>query len=237
MHTPTPDEVLASSMSALSNPIRIALLRALRRPLALNEIEVRATEEGSDRPLARQSIRRHLDVLLEHGLVLARPAERSYGSTVEFVTNHQRAFLLSDELLRLARLRPLVEPSVETVGGAAPRVAAAEGPRLILVRGADEGATFDLRPTEGAHEWAIGRRRGLAVTLEYDPAISAENSRIAWRGGAHWISDNPTSRNGTFVNFARLARGEEVPLRHGALVGVGRSLLTYWTEPARPGAP
>ncbi len=224
-----PESTLAASLAALGSPVRLRIIRVLRRPSALNEIEIRSPEpDGHERPLARQGVRRHLDVLIDAGLVSVRDVHRDYGDTVEFVTNHQRMFLLSEELRALARVRPAVEPEGPTVAEGAGWSAGGSGPRLVLVKGAEDGAAFDLAPQGAEATWVVGRRRDADVSLEYDPSVSAEHAYVRWARGAHWIEDRPSNRNGTFHNFRRLPPGGSARLAHGDLIGVGRSLLLYW---------
>lgn len=228
--TPHPDTQLAALLGALASGTRLSILRTLRQPKALAEIEVRPPEEGgTGRALARQTVREHLDRLIQSGLVTTREVDRDYGATVEFLVNHQAVYAMSEELRGLARLRPAVEPEAMTVVAPREETPTARGPALVVVKGLDEGTTFDLRPRPtGPSEWVIGRRRGLAVTLDFDPYISTENARVAWDGTAHFIEDLPESRNGTTVNFRPIPKATRHPLRHGDIIGVGRSLLVYW---------
>ena len=224
------DAALARALGALASPVRIALLRQLQTPRVLREIEVKATDgDASARNISRQAVREHLDRLMETGVVVARETEREYGTTLEYSLNHQALFALSEEFRALARLRPAAEPHMVTVTGGRPAAAAPpEGPSLVLVKGVDEGRTFDLRPpAAGRREWVIGRRRGLDISLDFDPFISTENSAIVWEDGVHAVVDLPESRNGTMVNFKPLPKGARHPLRVGDLIGVGRSLLMF----------
>lgn len=223
-----PDVRLAHALAALATPTRIALMRALRTPRILAEIEVKSHEPGSQRNLARQTVRQHLDVLLDAHMVSAHETERSRGETHEFVLNHQAVYALSEDLRALARLRPLVEPSMETAAANVGGAPAMRRPCLVLVKGLDEGTSFDLRPENGRHEWTIGRRRGAEVSLDFDPFVSSENSRIAWIDGAHYLENVPGSRNGTMHNFRPVEDGRRQRLQQGDVVGVGRSLLVYW---------
>lgn len=228
MESPKAEDVpLAQALSALGSPTRLALMRAIRVPCTLHEISVGSLEGVPDRPLARQTVTGHLERLMEVGVISSRQVMRSYGETSEFVVNHQALFGLSEEVRRLARLRPAVEPTVETIHGGVERPSDVARPCLVLVRGLDEGATFDLRPGQ-AQEWVIGRRRGVAVSLDFDPSISSQNSIITWQGGHHELQNDASSRNGTSLNFRRLRDDEKTPLRHGDLIGVGRVLLLYW---------
>lgn len=228
--SPPDEERLAETFATLGNPLRLALLRELRTPRALREIEVRGHRADAGRTVARQTVKEHLDRLLQAGFAIAREAERPYGATREFLVNHQALFALSEQVKDLARLRALVEPPVPT----APRNAASsppsEGARLVLVKGLEEGVTFDLRPRPGGPaRWIVGRRRGVAVSLDFDPYLSGENSLLTWDGMRHLLEDLPGSRNGTRVNYRRLEPEERHPLRHGDLVHVGGCALLYWT--------
>lgn len=226
---PSPqDESLATALGALSSPTRLQILRALRTPKTLAEIHVRAPE--ADRNIARQTVREHLNKLIQVGMVATREVDRAYGDTVEFIANHQTIFALSEEMRGLSRVRPMLEPDAATVHSpSAERAVEAPGARLAMVKGLDEGTTFDLRPPGARGEWVVGRRRGIAISLDFDPYVSSENSRILWDGSSHLIEDLPDSRNGTTLNFRRLSRGEIHPLRHGDVVGVGRCLLVFWS--------
>jgi len=225
---------LAETLSALGSPARLAILGQLRAARTLREIEVHAVEPGAraeraERTLSRQAIREHLDRLVEIGVVIPREAERTYGATVEYLLSQQKLFAVSEEFRSLARLRPVAEPGGVTIS-AEPSSSAYElsGPCLIMVKGLEEGTTFDLRPTgPGPAEWVIGRKRGLAVSIDFDPYVSTENTLIYAEGGAHFVKDLPDSKNGTTLNFRPLAKGKAHVLRTGSLIGIGRTLLMF----------
>lgn len=224
------DEALSRSLSALAHPSRLALLRQLRTPRTLREIQLQSsTPDAVIRSISRQAVREHLDKLLVIGVVNAREAEREYGEATEYSLNHQAIYALSEEFRNLARLRPASEPVAATVErrpAAAPEPLA--GPCLVLVKGLDEGRTFPLpAPKSGRRVWTIGRRRGLDVSLDFDPFVSTENAIVLWEDGQYVVEDLPESRNGTVVNFAPLPKGERRPLRTSDLIGVGRSLLMF----------
>jgi DNA-binding transcriptional ArsR family regulator len=232
------DTQLAAALAALANPVRLALLRQLRRPHVLTEIRVRAVETSrgpgpADRTLARQSVREHLGKLLEIGAVEARDVKRESGPAVEYILNHQTLFSLAEEFRGLARLRPTAELGAQTLRG--PPAAEAPlpaGPCLVLVHGLEEGKTYALTPpASGTRTWSIGRRRGVAVSLDFDPYVSAEHSAVVWADGAHWLEDIPENRNGTLLNFRPMPRGGRHHLATGDLVGVGRSILMFRGAP------
>jgi sigma-54 dependent transcriptional regulator, acetoin dehydrogenase operon transcriptional activator AcoR len=73
-------------------------------------------------------------------------------------------------------------------------------------------------------ELAIGREGTVAGPLALaDTEVSRRHAIIA-RDGAAWTVADSGSRNGTFVNGARVERAR---LEHGGLVRVGRTLLLY----------
>lgn len=220
------EATLSTALGALGNPLRLRLLRQLRAPKVLRDVALASEEDG--RPLARQTVTSHLDRLVEAGLVVARTTEREYGPTTEYVLNHQVVFFLAEELRTLSRLRPAAEPDVVTMHGDARGRPVALGPCLLLVKGAEEGATFPLAARRGEpRAWVLGRRRGVEVCLDFDPYLSSENSIVRWDGATYHVEDLPQSRNGTSVNFAPIPRGSRAPLAHGDIVGVGRSLLEF----------
>lgn len=223
MATSEADERLCGGFVALSNPVRLEILRMLRRPLILRDIHT------DERVISRQAIRKHLDTLLDAGLIQTREAAGEFRDTTEFFLNHQRLFDVAEDVRTLARLRPAAEPDVETIRSRVEQEPARQrtGPGLLLVKGADEGAFFPLDEA-GKAEWIVGRRRGVDVPLDYDGSVSSENARISWAKDRHWIEDVRGSRNGTMLNLRRLTDGQRVALERGDVIGVGRSTLVYW---------
>lgn len=221
------DERLCEALAALANPLRLALVRKLRTPRPLGDIDLRAADGEDARPLSRQGIKEHLTRLIEPGIVRVVPGGADGRSPVQYVTDHQAIFSLAEETRLLARNRPTVEPDVQTV-----RVPSDPGasrmPRdcLVLVKGLDEGRVFDLSP-QRARSWLVGRRRTAAVCLDFDAQVSSENALIEWDGSHHTLRDLPGSRNGTTLNLAPLPKDAAVRLSHGDLVGAGRTLLLY----------
>jgi len=72
-----------------------------------------------------------------------------------------------------------------------------------------------------------------------DTEVSTKHVKVDRRGGALRVSD-AGSRNGTWVNGARLATGDVTPLENGAVLRVGRTLFVFREafvgslEPASP---
>lgn len=239
------DDALSRSLNALAHPSRLALLRQLRTPKTLREIQLRSqapSERGlaspshamgndeAGRSISRQAVREHLDRLIAIGVVHVREATRDYGETTEYSLNHQSLFAIAEEFRGLARLRPATEPVAATVERRAgsPEAERAEGPCLVLVKGLDEGRSFSLAPPpSGRRQWAIGRRRGLDVSLDFDPFVSTENALVVWDNGRYHVQDLPDSRNGTTLNFQPLPKGEKRELKTSDVIGVGRTLLLF----------
>lgn len=220
---------MARGLEALANPTRLALLRRLCEPKILADIEVESAEHPG-RNLSRQSVAKHLHLLMEAGIVLDQVPPSDGREGPGYITNHQAIFALAEEVRDLARRRPVVEVSRATIAGNRSRGQRIKGRCAVVVRGLEEGRVFSLEPPADTPEadWIIGRKRGLPVSLDFDPYISAENSLVSWNGKDHLLSDLPQSRNGTLLNFESVPKGKNAVLRHGDIIGVGRSLLVYW---------
>lgn len=226
---PVDVERLATLLSALAYPTRLEILRVLRFPHTLGEIRVPAHRDAADhpdRPAAKQTVQRHLDTLMEAGLVRADPVTQGGKEVPSYLIVAQRLYSVLEEMRRLVLTYARYGTGPDQTGTVAFGGPAADttGPRLVLVHGAYEGRTYPL--AAGTHDgWSIGRRRGLAVSLDYDPYVTAENSRILDDGGRFLIEDLG-SKNGTFVNWHPVGKSP-VALDSGDVVGVGRSLLVF----------
>jgi DNA-binding transcriptional ArsR family regulator len=224
-------DLLAEALEVLASPVRLRILKQLRRPKTLHEIEVPpgVQESSPGRNIARQTVTKHLKRLVEIRAVSVRRVRRDQGETAEYTINHQRLFALSEEFRALARLRPGAEPTDPTQEALrqSPDFVI-KGPCLVLVKGLDEGRTFSLdSSTRTAREWLIGRRRGLAVSLDFDPFVSSEHARLHLSASAYSVEGLPESRNGTQLNFELLQPGKPHQLATGDLIGVGKSILMF----------
>lgn len=226
---------LAEYLKALGNPNRLELLYALRTPRSVGDIELHpeAVREGEnpERAISHQAVRDHLAKLRAIGVVAVQRSERNGNIVDEYVLNHPKLFAIVEELRLLGELRA-PEPAAPLATIAAEREPAPTrdtGPRFVLVRGQGEGRVFPLRKeTLGADRgWIIGRKRGLAVSLDYDPFVSGENAEVLLNGAGFTLMDLRTSRNGTLHNFKAMDRGGSAPLRDGDIVGVGRTNLVF----------
>lgn len=220
---------LAKLLEAIANPTRLALLRQLRRSPTVGEIRVRAEQSRDglpeDRPMARQGVRQHLERLVEAGFAQGRPGWRGEQEVEEYVVLHQRLFALAEDLRQLGDLRPYdAAPGPETSDVHEPEPQPLpRGPCLVVVHGLGEGRAFRLGPDE--REWLVGRARGIAASLDYDPYVSSRHARLYRDADAIHVEDMPGSRNGTYLNWARLKGPER--LRHGDIIGLGKSLLLF----------
>lgn len=218
-------EALAERLVPLASAPRLKLLRFLTQPHYLEEI-------ASHLGLTRQAARKHLDQLVEIGVLDRKSGVRETGAVTEYIVNPQALFLIYDEFEKLASLRRSEEPETlsRTVaeGGRRSPASPADGPCLTIVRGLDVGRRARL-PREGGREWIAGRDPTVDFVLPYDPYASNRHAAIRLERGRYVLTDL-RSTNGTFRNFEMLARGGEVEIAHGDLVGLGRTLLVFWDQ-------
>jgi DNA-binding transcriptional ArsR family regulator len=214
-------EALARDLEPLGNAKRLELLHFLMRPHYLEEV-------ASHLKMARQAAQKHVDQLLELGVIRKQPGRRESGPVVEYVLVPQRLFTLGEEFQKLGVMKPITAEEVlmrTQVVTKAPKAApAAEGPALVAVHGMKVGQVWRLAP--GTGPWTIGRDADRTICLDYDPFVSNRHAEVALRGGRLALVD-AFSTNGTLLNWQRLERGGEAPLRPGDVVGVGKSLLVF----------
>ncbi|HLE48135.1 MAG TPA: FHA domain-containing protein [Candidatus Thermoplasmatota archaeon] len=227
-------ERLGQYMRALSVPTRILLLQMLQRPHTPAELRIppfrRDPEFRRDRTLSRQTVAEHLRRLEQVGLVRSRATRRSGQRTVEYVVNSERLFAMVDDFRRLALIRSaaLTNEDTDTEHGtmpAEPRPREAQvvpGPALVLVAGPYEGQAFAL---DGRGPWLVGRSPAAVVRLGFDPFVSASNAEVRREPDGFLLTSLASGRNGTTLNWRRIAPGLGVPLLAGDTIGVGRSLL------------
>src|SRR4029077_6437324 len=91
-------------------------------------------------------------------------------------------------------------------------------PRLIVIKGADEGKQFEL--TEAVH--GVGRDAHNAIRL-HDTEISRRHAEFRLVNGNYRLIDIG-SANGTYVNNQQV---QDVELRPGDHIRVGQSILVY----------
>lgn len=220
---------LAEDLTALAYPLRLQLLDVLETPHILSDIRLsphrRDDAANPERPAAKQTVLAHLDKLVETGLVKPGEVERLGKTLTTYATNPQRLYAVAEELRRLVVRHGGRGAGHDATGtlraGDAPP--ARGGARVVLVHGAYEGRAYALP----APEAIVGRAPGLAVSLDYDPYVSATNAALE-QNVSGWQVRDLGSKNGTSVNWRPLPRDGAHPLAHGDILGVGRSLLVFY---------
>lgn len=228
-----PFDGLAAVLELIASPVRLQLLHGLREPKRLNEIRVQAARSVADerpgRAISRQSVKKHLDRLMDGGLVRRLP-DGDGESGDRYVLSHDRLFALLDEVRQLVRLRPVVEALAveETMEGSSDepgRAPPSEGPRLRVTYGRDDGMGHPLLGPPGSL-WRIGRAPSCDIVLDYDPFASAVNS-VVERTATGFVVQDEGARNGTAVNGVRLVAGGSRALTPGDVVRVGRTTFVF----------
>jgi DNA-binding transcriptional ArsR family regulator len=220
---------LSGLLGALAYPVRLELLDRLRHPLSLGEIKVGALRDlgagGLDRAAAKQTVAKHLQRLVEVGLVRVEKQESGGRQVPLYNVVPPALYALVEELRDLSVFRVTDQGHDLTASlSAAPRPPMVKGPHFVLVHGIFEGKHYGLDHGESA---TIGRHPSCTVRLEYDPYISGVNTHIEPMEDGLCIRDDPQSKNGTWLNWIPLAKGTAEPLVSGDLVGVGRSRLLF----------
>lgn len=225
---------IAARLRPLGSPVRLRLLRFLTQPHYLEEI-------ARYLRMNRYAAKRHVDVLVEIGLIRSVASERESGPVRDYLVEPQSIFELYDGVRALGELRPAPETFAQTLPGVLTRTKAAgvpttprrvsgTTPYLVAVYGAEIGRAFPLVPKrEASPHWTLGRDPKSDVPLDLDPFASNRHARVA-QHGIEYVLVDAYSTNGTWLNWERLAEGESVPLRHGDIVGVGKTLLVFHRE-------
>lgn len=215
-------DALARDLAPLGYAKRLELLHFLVRPHYLEEV-------ASHLKMARQAAQKHIDQLLDIGVIKKQPGQRASGPVVEYVVVPQRLFVLAEEFSKLGVLKPLgaTEEALyrtQAVTRAPKAAAALPGPALVMVHGNKTAVSFRLGPPPGP--WTIGRDADRTICIDYDPFVSNRHAEVKLKDGQHVLVDT-FSTNGTMLNWEPLPRGGESPLRPGDVVGVGKSLLVF----------
>jgi DNA-binding transcriptional ArsR family regulator len=215
------DESLANYLRALAHTNRIKALRYVVRPHHLEEI-------ASHLGVARQTAHEHLQTLLESGLVTTRRGQGERGPVVEYVVAPATLFRVWELIGELGDLEP-ENPADENVrlrtqvsdGGRAGAPRERELPRLVVVHGLRIGSTALL---DGPGPWLLGRDPAAHLCVEHDAFASQRHAEIR-REGQRFVLRDLHSTNGTFLDWARLGRGEDRPVENGSLLCIGHTLV------------
>lgn len=115
---PYTDDELAKALDALSNPVRLAILRALEEPRCLSQIGISpsgsARASGRGEILARQTVKQHLDRLAGAGIVVANKVSRKKGETTEYVLNPHALAGIAEAFQQLAQVFAKADLVTET---------------------------------------------------------------------------------------------------------------------------
>lgn len=224
-------EALATDLKALAHEKRVRLLAFLLEPRSLEEM---ASELG----VARQTAHEHVQQLLDVGLV-AR-LERAEGRAgMTFVAVPARIFQLYESVGELGGLtaEPDIRPDRVMLTQAdaakgAPAVRDADMPRLVVVHGMRIGRT---RILQGDGPWLLGRDPHASICVDYDPYASAKHAEVRRAPGGGFLLADLYSSNGTVVDDRTLPRGASERLENGAIVRIGRTLISFRQPPPPQG--
>ena len=207
-------DALATQLAVIASPVRLALLDRLVSPAFAPDLE---TEFG----ITRQSLKRHLDQLLEAGLLEAQEAKRGIFPAIQYASSATGVFALKEAIAALAT-PPAASQAPETVPSRmAPQPTSGRGPGLVAVHGRRRGEWFRLDPLRVS---TIGRDEANDVALPWDPFASGRHALLS-RTAHAWSVRDLNSRNGTFVEFELVPKGTEAPLVPGDILGIGKSIF------------
>ncbi len=225
-HEDSPDsgpdlEALAQRLRPLGNASRLLLIDMLSQPLYVEEIAAKLN-------MSRPGARKHLDALVDIGVLRKRVGRRDSGPVVEYMLDRAGLFQIQVQFAEVgARKNPpadnqttrtlLAEIPSRNNGGSA----GIPQPSLTVVRGIDEGRIYCLGNTSNK-VWRLGRGPETDIQLDYDPFVSTRHAEIVVQEQGLVLTDL-YSKNGTYVNWRRMRPGVEVPLARGDIVGVGKT--------------
>jgi pSer/pThr/pTyr-binding forkhead associated (FHA) protein len=113
------------------------------------------------------------------------------------------------------------------------RIDAAGRGRPFLVLRDDGGAQTLVDLGGGGERLSIGRTATNAISLPWDGEVSRLHAELECIAGEWTIADDGLSRNGTFVNGARI--GGRHRLRDGEVIRVGNTTIAYQRPEAGEG--
>lgn len=207
-------EQLAQRFKALSNPERLAILRATVQPQTHDELARRLG-------MSRQAVAKHLRSLRGGGLLVERSGHRER-SVKEYAVDAAELHLLAHDALRLVQARRRADeayamPTVSPSEGPGPAVAALASPALAILRGGAIAACIALGGP--GTRWVLGRSPQCEVVLD-DKRVSLRHAVVQREPQGFLVADLE-SRNGTAVNGQPLGRGGRGWVRPGDVLGLG----------------
>lgn len=216
-----PHERLAALLSSLANPVRLRLVQRLQRPAFIPDL-------AREFSLTRQALKKHLDALVDAGIVSASARRRGVLPASLYVADPTGFFALREMVADLG-LSPTSawEPRPTMLVGQAGHGMAGRGTGLLMVHGDRPGRWF---PLAGGTLWTLGREAKAEVALPYDGYASQRHAALRRTQDA-WEVTDLHSTNGTAVNFVPLRRGASLPVGHGDVLTVGRTHLALRVSP------
>jgi DNA-binding transcriptional ArsR family regulator len=216
------DDALPEVLETLGNPGRLGLMRQMRRPRRVADLDLRAAGAERVGRASRQAVQHHLRKLLAAGLVEMHSRGAAFVGN-EYLVSQRQLFAVTEQLRDLVRPEPddALDQGETRAGIPLQRPPAPGARSLVLVHGVEEGRSW---PLPSSRPLRIGRARACDVRIDYDPFASATHAQVEDGPQGAWLTD-AGSRNGTYLNWQRLGRGEKRPLVAGDAIGVGRSIL------------
>jgi FHA domain len=105
------------------------------------------------------------------------------------------------------------------------------GTPFLAMRDGDGGLRL-IALDPGSSELILGRREGMDVSLPWDAEVSGVHAELRRLGEEWTVADDGLSRNGTFLNGARI--GGRQRLRPWDRLLVGHTIVAYCHKPAEP---
>lgn len=192
--------------------MRVRLLGYLRRPHPVREV---AAFLG----ISRQAARKHVDQLLDGGWVTRLLHDDK--TTVDYLLNTQTLVRLQLQLEGLCGL--LQENPENDVQDASDETG--RGPCMTVVRGHPVGKRYPLRSNRPL---TIGRDPASIIAVPYDPYVSYRHAEI-YRDNGNWHVMDLASDHGTRHNWIELPRRGQTVLKHGDVLGVGQTVMVFWS--------
>lgn len=228
-------ERLEAVLKSMASANRLRILQLLAQPTFLDDIRLAPTRaqagKNPGRPISRPAVLRHLRQLQAQGIVGVRRTHRKGAPEANlFVADRSLLYGLLEDLRQLANLGSDRPFEAALTHQTSPPTASdwPVGPKLVLVRGSGEGRGFSLSSDKSPRAiWAIGRRPGSDVRLDYDPFVSMDHCTVAREEGGFVLRGSAEARNGTWLNWIKIEPSLRRVLEPGDIIGVGRSLLVF----------